>query len=280
MLAKVVGTRVIVVLDEFDRCESKEFRLSVAELIKNLSDRSMRVQLVIAGVAANFAELIEYIPSIQRNIFALQIPRMTPAEIREMVENGETVTGLRFDDDAATGIVSVANGFPYFASLLGHHASLNALEEMRTTVTRNDVIAAVRNALAEFKGRVSKLTLSQIDACSSDGQLQYLGMLAGAAQMSGGHFEIDEIRGLISEPEHAARAERVIDNLSNKCALIEYREGALPLSYRFTDESSIPYIWLLAADARLSDGGPVAVVNLNTSASRSVRVLQRDTRHP
>ena len=281
MLGKVVGTRVIVVLDEFDRCESKEFRLSVAELIKNLSDRSVRVQLVIAGVAANLAELIEYIPSIQRNIFALQIPRMISGEIRELVKNGEAVTGLRFDEDAVAGVVSVANGFPYFASLLGHHASLNALEDLRTNVTRSDVVAAVRNALGEFKGRVSRLTLSQIDGCSADGQLQYLGILAGAAQMSGGHFEVDEIRSLLPGADHAARAERLIDNLSNSGVLIEYREGVLPPSHHFIDELSIPYIWLLAADARLNDTAPAAAaaVNANTPA-RPVRLLQRDTSKP
>ena len=63
-LAKVVGTRVVVVLDEFDRSGAKEFRQNVAELIKNLSDRLVRVQVVIAGVAANLTELLEHIPSI------------------------------------------------------------------------------------------------------------------------------------------------------------------------------------------------------------------------
>ena len=68
ILAKIVGTRVVVVLDEFDRSSSEEFRQNVAELIKNLSDRLVRVQLVIAGVAGNLTELLEHIPSIQRNV--------------------------------------------------------------------------------------------------------------------------------------------------------------------------------------------------------------------
>lgn len=273
-LAKVVGTRVIVVLDEFDRCESKEFRLSVAELLKNLSDRSVRVQFVIAGVAANLMELIEYIPSIQRNVFAVQIPRMTAPEIRELVKNGEVITGLRFDESASAGIVSVANGFPYFASLLGHHASLTALEQMRTTVTRADVVAAVRNALNEFRGRVSRTTMTQIEACASEGQLPYLGVLAGAAQMSGGHFELDEIRALIPGSENAARAERLVEGLAERKSLIEYRHGAQPASYRFMDEASIPYIWLLAADARLNETSTPA--SLTAAVARPARLMAKD----
>jgi histone H3/H4 len=273
-LAKVVGTRVIVVLDEFDRCESKEFRLSVAELLKNLSDRSVRVQFVIAGVAANLTELIEYIPSIQRNVFSLQIPRMTAPEVRELVKNGEVITGLRFDESASAGIVSVANGFPYFASLLGHHASLTALEQMRTTVTRSDVVAAVRNALNEFKGRVSRVTMLQVEACTSEGQLPYLGVLAGAAQMSGGHFELDEIRSLIPGSENAARAERLVEGLAERKSLIEYRAGLQPPSYRFMDEASIPYIWLLAADARLNETSTPA--SLAPAVARPARLMAKD----
>jgi Cdc6-like AAA superfamily ATPase len=269
MLAKVVGTRVIVVLDEFDRCESENFRLSVAELIKNLSDRSVRVQLVIAGVAANLAELIEYIPSIQRNIYALQIPRMDAGEIRELVKNGEAVTGLRFDDAAVDGIVAVANGFPYFASLLSHYAGLNAIDALKTTVTRSDVVAAIRSAISEFKGRISKLTLSQISNSASEGQLQILGVLAGVAQMSGGHFEFEEVRPLMTA-DMTERAQRLVEAFASKNVLFSACDDATAVTYRFTDEAAIPYVWLLAADARLRE---VATIKpAPASASRHSRV--------
>src|SRR3546814_7062950 len=44
LLAPVAGTRIIIMLDEFDRATSRSFRRSIAELIKNLSDRSARVR--------------------------------------------------------------------------------------------------------------------------------------------------------------------------------------------------------------------------------------------
>ena len=59
LFAKLTGTRLLVVLDEFDVCESPDFRRNIAELIKNLSDRSIRTQLVIAGVAADLTELVQ-----------------------------------------------------------------------------------------------------------------------------------------------------------------------------------------------------------------------------
>ena len=94
LLSKIVGTRVVIVLDEFDRCESHEFRRCVAELIKNLSDRLVRVQVVIAGVAANLTELLEHVPSVQRNLHAVQIPWMSDVEIKLLIQKWRAI--LRF----------------------------------------------------------------------------------------------------------------------------------------------------------------------------------------
>ena len=88
---------MLIILDEFDRCESGAFRRDVAELIKNLSDRLGRVQLVLAGVAADLTELVEHIPSIRRNIFALSVPKMPDTEVLQIVSNGEREAGLTFD---------------------------------------------------------------------------------------------------------------------------------------------------------------------------------------
>ena len=112
MLGKIVGTRVLVLLDEFDRCEHAEFKRNVAEFMKDLSDRAVRVQLVIAGVASNLTELIDHIPPIQRSLYALQTPKMVSREITELVRRGEDGTGLTFDDGAVELIVAAANGYP------------------------------------------------------------------------------------------------------------------------------------------------------------------------
>ena len=179
MLAKVVGTRVVVVLDEFDRCESPIFRRNIAELIWNLSDRMVRVQLVIAGVAANLTQLLEHIPSIQRNIYPLQVPWMTTTEIRALIKNGEELCGVRFDDMAVRTITVAAHGSPYFASLLTHHAGLNALDAERTTAGAPDAIEAILTAVREFKGRLSNRAKMLLWQLVRDGQIRALGTLAG-----------------------------------------------------------------------------------------------------
>ncbi|MFN3514871.1 MAG: ATP-binding protein [Phenylobacterium sp.] len=257
MLAKITGTRVLVVLDEFDRCESAAFRRSIAELLKNLSDRSVRVQLVIAGVAANLAELVEHIPSIQRNVFALQVPIMMAAEVRHLVNNGAESCGLAFDDAAARFVVSVANGLPYLASLLSHHAGLIALDDGRVTVTVEDVSAAIAEALGELRGRISKKSQVQIANSVNDQSQRFLGILAGAAQAAGGQFNLDDISALC-QGEDVARCKALVEHLADSGLLIEADEDEFGPCYRFMEESVPSYLTLLSAQSRFFEAKTAA----------------------
>lgn len=143
LLAAVAGARVILMLDEFDRVTSADFRRGIAELIKNLSDRCARVQLVVAGVAANFTELVEHIPSIRRNVLNLELPRMADAEIEEMIALGAEESGLGFSASARLRIKVIAHGYPYIATLLAHHAGLKAIDDQADEVSLAHVSAAV-----------------------------------------------------------------------------------------------------------------------------------------
>lgn len=142
LLAATAGARLILMLDEFDRATSREFRRAVAELIKNLSDRCARVQIVVAGVAANFAELVEHIPSIRRNVLSLELPRMDDEEIEEMIAIGEAESGIAFGVEARSSIRFMAHGYPYIAALLSHHAGLSAIDKGADEVSLYDVTVA------------------------------------------------------------------------------------------------------------------------------------------
>ena len=255
MLSRVAGTRVLVILDEFDRAESDEYRKNIAELLKSLSDRSARVQLVIAGVAANLNELVVNVPSIQRNISALQIPKMTAAEIRNLVKNGEALSGLTFDDGAVHAIISRSIGFPYLASMLAHRAALIAIDLGRTSVGGDDVVTATGDAVEEFKSRVSKRSQMQIEDRTQKGMLGPLGALAGAAQSTGGVFTVEDISALHADPANIAAAKVLVDRLVAEHVLIDGRDDEFGRSYFFLEGSVPVYLWLLAAQGRFFEAG-------------------------
>jgi Cdc6-like AAA superfamily ATPase len=269
-LAKIVGTRVLIVLDEFDRVESAGFRLSIAEFLKNLSDRSVRVQLLIAGVAANLTELVEHIPSIQRSIFAMRVPRMSEAEVRELVKVGEENSHLIFEEAARRLIVSAANGLPYLASLLSHHAGLEAIEKSRLDVTVADAAAAVAKALNEQEARISKRSQGQIAYFLQEGGAVLLGGLSNLAQLGGGAFSVDDLASTWPGPEGAAHAPSLVKKLAAEGILSECREDEFSATYRFAEESVPIYLWLLAAQARFGDKQTLSV---HHGADRTSAVL-------
>ncbi len=250
ILAKVVGTRVVVVLDEFDRAHSTEFRQNIAELIKNLSDRLVRVQLVIAGVAGNLTELLEHIPSIQRNIFALQIPWMPPGEIRALIRNGGQMCGLSFDEVSEGAIVSTAHGSPYLATLLGHHAAMNAIDGQRVRVGISDVISAIAAAAVEFYGRMSGKTRSQLKHDATEDRLGFLGLVAGVSLLSNGAFRLEDLWNGGPVTGGAERGEAQMSDLVRTGLLVEgATEGAR--TFRFAEDGIAAYLWLHASAAKL-----------------------------
>lgn len=162
LLQKIVGTRIILILDEYDRVADPAFRRDVAELIKNLSDRAARVQLLLTGVASNLDELIGFTPSIRRNIFGLAVGPMGETELHEILARAEEATGLDFAPEAAALIVRMSGGSPYLVRLLGNRAAGRALDERRTRVAEPDVIAGTEAVLAEWNSGLPRRVQAQL----------------------------------------------------------------------------------------------------------------------
>lgn len=259
LCSKITGTRVLIILDEFDRCESGAFRRDVAELIKNLSDRLGRVQLVLAGVAADLTQLVEHIPSIRRNIFAMRIPKMTDDEVLSIISNGEREAGLTFDPAASASIAAVSLGSPYIASLLCHHAGHAALDEGRATVIPRDVSASVSRAVAEFQARIAKPVQARVKTLIEQGSGEALATAARAALSGDGSFGASELQAY--GDVDAKRAQQVIQLLASENILTPDDEDGDGQRLTFVEDGLPTYIWMSWAQHNLGsdvDAGKVA----------------------
>lgn len=243
LCAKLTGTRVLIILDEYDRAESAAFRRDMAELIKNLSDRLGRVQIVLAGVAADLTDLVEHIPSIRRNIFALRVPKMTEAEIMQIVANGEREAELKFDAEAAAFVVAVARGLPYMASLICHHAGHAALDQGRSTVLAADVQNAVDRAVAEFQGRVPTPAQTHLRRLFDQGRHDTLGMTARAALSADGVFTVAEFEA--ANEVSGRKAQDAIDLMMNEQLLRTVPASDDQTHYAFVEEGLPTLIWMM-----------------------------------
>ena len=249
LCSKLTGTRVLIILDEFDRCESGAFRRDVAELIKNLSDRLGRVQLVLAGVAADLTELVEHIPSIRRNIFATRVPKMADSEILQIVANGEREAGFSFDPSASAFVVAVARGSPYIASLLCHHAGHAALDQGRATVLACDVSNAVERAVLEFQGRIAKPVQSHIRRLFVQGHGEAMAIAARAALSTDGNFDVSDLTAV--DDVDARKAKHILDLLFAENLLVILDEDEAGHRYAFVEESLPTYLWISWAQQKV-----------------------------
>lgn len=242
LCAKLTGTRVLIILDEFDRAESGPFRRDVAELMKNLSDRLGRVQLVLAGVAADLTELVEHIPSIRRNIFALRVPKMAEAEIKQIIANGERQTDLKFEVGASGSIVTMVRGSPYLTSLLCYHAGHAALDAGRSTVMTADVIDAVGRAVIEFEARLPIAVRTNVHRLSEQGRDEWMASAARASLNADGLFSVAD---LVATGDLTARkAGEIADALTAEGLLTMARDGEDERRFAFVEDGLPSLLWM------------------------------------
>ncbi len=149
VLAGIYGTHALLILDEYDRITDEDFRNKLAEMLKNLTDSSIAVTLLIVGVAENLDQLLGKHPSIQRSLVPVHLPLMTDKEIERLINAGADNAGITFAPDVVRRISDFVRGLPYYAQLLGLHAARSAVSRGSTTVERSDLAYAVSRCLQE-----------------------------------------------------------------------------------------------------------------------------------
>jgi len=234
VLSGVVGTRVLVILDEYDRVVDVNFRREVAELIKNLSDRAARVQLIITGVALNLDELIGYAPSIRRNIAGLPMTPLAPGEVRELLRMGERAADIRFDKDALALITRMAGGSPYLVRLLGHQAGLSALNNRRDEVNYSDARTAVEKVIADWQASLPRRVQASLIREEARANWPLLVAAARAGSTADGWFTVDDVVTEMGGNVAPISVERDLKLFVNAIDLLERREGHGDPQFRFS----------------------------------------------
>jgi hypothetical protein len=251
LFQKVVGTRIILVLDEYDRVADPAFRRDVAELIKNLSDRAARVQLLLTGVASNLDELIGFTPSIRRNIVGLSVGAMGDEDLIEILARAEEATGLQFAESARALIVRMSGGSPYLVRLLGNRAAGRALDEGRTLVEENDVIAGTEAVLAEWNSGLPRRVQSQLLRPEVRRAWPLLIAAARASGTPDGWFGVHDVSAETDGPDLGSVA-RTLDSFIGEVDLFDREQvaGDREPRYRFRTQGLAQLLGLSAALAR------------------------------
>lgn len=139
-LLRVMGkfgenTNPVFIFDEFDRVSDEDTKLRMAETIKLFSDECPRVTIVIVGIGHTIRDLLEDHMSVRRALRQIEMPRMSPEEIREIVTVRLGKAAMTIGQGTLDEIVTLCRGMPGYAHLLGLHSAKAAVAEHTLHVT-------------------------------------------------------------------------------------------------------------------------------------------------
>jgi len=141
--------RYVIVFDEFDRLAAPE-RGMFADTIKDLSDNSENVTLILVGVASDSIHLIAEHASITRCMRQIRMPLMNRQELMEIINKALPTLKMTIETTAANYIVSLSQGLPHYTHLLGKESALRAIRADRSRITAEDVMKSIHIALEQI----------------------------------------------------------------------------------------------------------------------------------
>lgn len=127
VLSRIRSTRLLIVIDEFDRNENPTLTRDLTEIMKVLSDRAIPVQIVIVGVGDVVDNLVGEHSSIARVLYAVRLTTMADQQIRETLALASRHAGVEMRPEVMDAIVGISYGRPYIARLVGLKAAKMAL---------------------------------------------------------------------------------------------------------------------------------------------------------
>jgi Cdc6-like AAA superfamily ATPase len=143
---QIVGSAIIII-DEMDRIRTDAyFTAFMADTIKTLSDHSANVTLILVGVANSVEELMAEHLSIERALIQIQMPRMSPDELTEILRKGLELLSMTMDREVMQSIVFLSQGLPNYVHLLALYASQSAIRENSSSINTNHLSKAIRQA--------------------------------------------------------------------------------------------------------------------------------------
>lgn len=178
LFSQLGGSKIIIIIDEFDRIKSAATKQIIADTIKNFSDYGIDVTLVVVGVADSVDSLIAGHESIGRALIQIQMPRMVTSEISDVVDKGLTKLNMTIEPEAKSRIVKLSQGLPHYTHLLSLYAAGAAIKDDRQNITLNDVNNAINAAIEKAQQSIKDSYYRAIS--SSRGNLYQQVLLACA----------------------------------------------------------------------------------------------------
>lgn len=238
----------VVFIDEFDTVRDPDVSRLFADTIKMLSDQLVPATIVIIGVADDLDDLIQEHGSVRRALVQIHMPRMSEAELKEVVDQGLELLNMKGTTDALDRITHLSQGFPHYTHLLAQAATRAAIDAHRETVELEDVTQAVSRVLDRVHQSIREGFES---AVSSSQDSIYEEVLTGAAlapRDERGYFAAASVKRplskLMGKTYETAKFLRHLNAMTDeqRGAALQRKGTDHHVKFRFTDPLLQPYV--------------------------------------
>jgi len=269
----------VFVIDEFERLP-KKYVLQFTDLIKVLSDMAVPSTVILVGVADSIDGLVKDHTSIPRALVQVNMPRMSTAELKEILLKAAEALGMKFDEDASSRIARMSQGLPHFTHLVGQHSIRNACDRRSFTVTLADVDKGFATAVKQADHTVAETYATAIHSAHS-GALFVQVLLACAVtaclapDSALGYFQavdvVDPLETILNKSVQIATFNgHLTEFVSEKRNKVLERAGvARAYRYRFHDPLVPPYIIMRGITDKLISAAAVETLLNNLTATEA-----------
>lgn len=249
---------VVVYIDEFDRISDPGTPILMADTIKMLADNAVEATLVVVGVADDVDSLISQHSSIERALAQIAMPRMSAGEIADIYRTGFARVDIRPDVDATSLLVSLPQGLPHFAHMLGQEAARPVIMEGTDTLNVDQVRMAVTTSCSSSD---ASMVRTYVDATTSSHKTLFKDVLLACALTDTdelGFFSPINVRPTLERIlgqalDQARYARHLVQFCNERGPLLERRGGEHRWRYRFINPMMRPYIVMRAYSEGVSE---------------------------
>ncbi len=168
-VAALAGGHLIAIIDEFDQVKGRpEIAQQMASAIKTMSNRRTPVTVILVGVADSIEELVAGHASITRNLMQVQMPRMSPGEVGQIITNGLRFIGKDIEQNALTYIQDLVQGLPSAAHRIGLQCAYGLIDAADATCTKTHVVTALDQVIKQMPASLTQAWTTATDSPRPD----------------------------------------------------------------------------------------------------------------
>jgi Cdc6-like AAA superfamily ATPase len=252
----------LIIFDEFDRLEDSDARRLMSHTLKAISDTGINTTVLIVGVAEDVNALVAEHQSIERNITEIKMPRMSPDELREILDPRYTRLGMSINGDALWKIITLARGLPTYVHTLGRDSARETLKRRQLHIKEEDVDGAIKSLVYQSDQSTNRAYKQATDSNKRNSFREVLLACAICNADDDGRFSPSDIvepySGIVNKKTDVANIQSPLNGFCEEArgSILERTGKPRAYKYRFKDPKMQPYVimqgiasGLLAADA-------------------------------